>query len=823
MIHKVNFRLFYFSLLLYASQAIFAQDKSISGFVYDKTNGEALIGAAIYNTKEAIGTITNEQGYFSLRIPAELVLSISYLGYQSNEIKISTFKKDSIYRIGLVPKEKELSMVEVRSPPHYTFGITNISPIFMNSMPSISGKPDVMKILQYTPGIQGQGELSSVIMVRGGNPGENQYLLDNTPLTYVHHLGGFFSVFNPDMINNMLVYKGNFPATLGGKLSSYIEVSQKKGSNSFWQGNLSIGLSDLSFAIEGPLSKDMTFMFTGRKTLIELLSMLYTSLQRNDYTMAYGFHDINAKYSWQINDKNVFQFNVYQGDDYLSYWQTEEKLINSFGSYPAYQTEKMKNKISNTWGNVLLATKLQTNVSSRMMAHQSLSYTRYRTKELMKSKFQTTDTTLKSAFIYKSVVQDVSFNSDWTYKTSRYWDIKWGGKVSWLSHSPSQIVKNTEKPYLEGLKTTQNALDLVLYTDHIIKPLTWLNIRPGLRLNEYVLRDFSRFSIDPRLFVDFLLPSEQALNIGYSRLTQTSQMLFVPGPVMNNEIWFSSDKDIPVAFSNQYNIGWKGFFYKRMFETEIGFYYKTMDGLSAFKEGYLSVTGDPLWKDKISVGGKGKAYGLEFSLIKGIGRWTGMLSYTYARSFRQFNDINQGQEYVFEFDRPHTAALTVNWAVNAKWSLSLSWIYQTGLPYTPAIERMYVPNTDLYFDKDNYFNHQSEEIVYYEVLVYGEKNSARMKDYHRMDFGAQYNYTTKRGRRACWNFSIYNLYARKNPAFYFYNDAGHPSIGEKYNPRTYEDFKALALYQVYYLSLVPMISYKIWFDSNTEKKRKEKK
>ncbi|MEG2337255.1 MAG: TonB-dependent receptor, partial [Bacteroidales bacterium] len=510
--------------------------------------------------------------------------------------------------------------------------------------------------------------------------------------------------------------------------------------------------------------------------------------------------------------------NLYQGDDYLSYWKNEERN-NSFTA----QTEEFRNKILDIWGNFLLTAKLQTNLSSRLMAKHNLSYTRYRTKDLMSASIKTADSTMENTFIYKSSVQELSFYSDWNYRASRYWDLSWGGKFSWISHIPNEVVKNYEKPYLEGIKSLQNALDLTLYTDQIIKPLSWMDIRLGLRLNYYVLKEYSHFSFDPRASVSFFLPKEQALNIGYSRLTQTSQMLFVPGPVINNEIWFSSDQFIPIAYSNQYNVGWSGFFYKRMFEVEVSLYYKSMEGLSTFKEGYRSITGDPLWKDKISINGSGRSYGVEMSLSKTLGKWTGIATYSYARSFRKFADINQGKEFAFDFDRPHTATLSLNWAINTKWSLSCSWIYQTGLPYTPAVERIYVPNTDLKVERGGVLNEQTDPIEYYEVLVYGERNSARMKAYHRMDLGAQYSYTTKKGRRACWSFSIYNLYARKNPAFYFYNEVGHPSIGEIYNPRVSKEFKPLSQYQVYYLSLVPMISYKVWFDTKTEQERRKAK
>ena len=183
-----------------------------------------------------------------------------------------------------------------------------------NSYPALRrplSRPDIIKAAQQLPGIEAATEASSLMIVRGGNPGENLYMLDNVPLIYVNHLGGFMSVFNSEMINTMDIYKGGFPARYGGKLSSIVDLTAKKGDPTKLKGSLSAGLTDLAFAVEGPGGlKNSSFIVTGRKTLTEALLYIASQISKGqggqDYNMAYGFHDINAKYTWSPDAKNSF-------------------------------------------------------------------------------------------------------------------------------------------------------------------------------------------------------------------------------------------------------------------------------------------------------------------------------------------------------------------------------------------------------------------------------------------------------------------------------------------------------------------------------------
>lgn len=290
------------------------------------------------------------------------------------------------------------------------------------------------------------------------------------------------------------------------------------------------------------------------------------------------------------------------------------------------------------------------------------------------------------------------------------------------------------------------------------------------------------------------------------RVSQYSHLVFTTGDIMNNEVWIPANKQIPAAQSDQYTMGWNGSFANNMFSAEVNLYYKKMSNLSTYREGYSSLMGDENWRSKVESGGRGEAIGAEFLLKKNSGNLTGFLSYAVSNTTRKYPNINSGKEFLFEYNRLNVISLSATYKINEKFSFNLTWIYQSGLPYTPAIGRQYTPSLQL-DDIGNY---------YYETLIYGERNSARMRDYHRLDLGLSYSTLTKiRQNKAIWSFSVYNAYNRRNPVLYYYNST---KTGEIYNPETWKEFKPISLYQLSLFPIIPTLSYKVFFDGNTSKK-----
>jgi len=787
-----------FLFLMLTSPLIAQQKVRISGFVKDKVSGESLIGANIVEQGTGNGTMADYNGYFSIVIKPPSSLQISFLGYKSNLIKFE-IKNDTLFTVFLIPGEEQLSEVIVSAQRKTNFNVATINNKQMTQIPSLGGKPDVIKSLQLMPGISSQNEGSSLMLVRGGDPGQNLYLFDNVPIIYVNHLGGFMSVFNPDIINNIDVYKGGFPSRYGGKLSSVVDITQREGDNSGLKGSLGIGITDASFTVEGPLKiKNTSFIITGRKTLIDPLMAFVSSLSDgSNYIISYGFHDINGKVTWKPNEKKSISLNIYHGDDYLNYWSTGVKNTSE------------KYRLGNVWGNWLVSVRLNSLISSKLSTSNSISFTRYRLKEFMKYSLTGSADTVKFNSRYRSVVQDISYRSGLKYNASENWLIDFGLQTSFLRLIPNDT-------YMSNIDVQQsviinNSLETALYADNKITFLNNSSVIPGIRIVNHTAKDYTDFSFEPRMNLNIAVTKNNTLNASYMRVAQYSHLVFTTGSIMNNEVWIPAGKKIPAAKSDQYTLGWNTGIKENSYTVEMNMYYKKMYNLSTFREGYTSLIGDENWVSKVETRGKGESAGIEFQIRKNSGKWTGFAGYVHSKTTRQFPGINNGEKYIFDYNRPHSLSVNISHKLNEKISFNLVWIYQTGLPYTAAIGRQYLPSLEKDYNGDSY---------YYEALIYGERNGSRLKDYHRLDLGLNYTTLTKRGQnKAIWNFSVYNVYNRHNPVYYYYNT---DKTGEIYRPEWGAEFKPISLYQLSLFPIIPTLSYKVFFDGTSSKIIKQK-
>ncbi len=790
----------YFLLLIFLSTTfvnIVAQSR-VSGFVSDNKTGEKLVGSHVFFKNSGKVLLADNNGYFSFINTEDSLLQVTFVGYNTKTIGIDP-AKDTTLMVLLEPGN-EIEEVVVRAGLKQQFNMETLSTIEINSLPALSGKPDVMKAMQLLPGINAQTEGSSLILVRGGNPGENLYLFDNASILYVNHLGGLTSVFNPDMINTTKVYKGGFPSRYGGKLSSVFDITQQEGNTSKIKGALSLGVTDVSFSVDGPTKlKNSSFMVTGRKTMVDALMYGFTSLPfYEDYSFFYGFHDINGKFSWKPDLKNSLHLNFYQGDDYLRYWS------NPKGDYA--DNEDQTYKISNVWGNTMSSINWKHNNEKGLFVNSGVASSYYRLKESKKYSINSEDETVNSKEKYRASVAKTSVYSDWRYRLLQNWELNFGLQEELLFHNPNYFEYSTGEIF--NPEKNESYLNSSLYLENIIDFFLDSKARIGARTTLFSKDNYFLLKFEPRINIDFSIRNNQSINVSYMRVNQYGHLLFTQGEIMNNEVWVGADKDLPPSYSDQFSIGWNSILLKNV-QLEINAYYKTLRNLVTLQEGYTSIAGDKYWKNKIEGNGRGDAKGIEISLNKKSGVWTGFLNYTYSLANRQFNTVNNGETYTYDFERPHVATLNINRKLGEKWSMSAVWTYQTGLPYTPAIGRQY----------SAWFDASIEEDYSYETLIYGEKNSARMEAYHRMDVSAQYHKKTKRKQNnAVWTFSIYNIYNRRNPYYYYYNSNDSDLFLDQ------EEFGAspLNLYKMSIFPIIPSISYKVFFGSRETKSKKDK-
>ena len=773
-------------ICLFTSLFAQAQQTRITGFVSDANDGERIIGANVFLHDRSKGVATDQKGYFNLAVELPATLCVSCVGYEETCLKVD--HADQPLQIRLQPLTETLQSVDVsasRIERKTNFNTLTLNAKSIDQLPTLGSRPDIIKAAQQLPGIEAATEASSLMIVRGGNPGENLYLLDNVPLIYVNHLGGFMSVFNSEMINTMDIYKGGFPARFGGKLSSIVDLTTKKGDPSRLKGSLSAGLTDLAFAVESPGGlKNSSFIVTGRKTLTEALlyaaSQISQELGGQDYNMAYGFHDINAKYTWAPDAKNSFAFNVYEGDDYMRIWKNNEE-----------NGDIERNSIGNIWGNLLVSGQWNSAVSSRLFMANTLSFTQYRLKNNMKAylrnSIDTTDFFVKTS----SRVSDLSLRSDWKLFVGNAYTLEYGLQGSYLTYRPNHFTSSFSEASLPDISSV---LDNAFYLDNKLKLGSWFIGSIGLRLNSFVNSGYHHFAWEPRMNLSFGIGGS-TLNLTAMRVTQNAHLMMTPGSIMNNEVWIPADARIKPATSDQASVGWQRSFWQGHVDVEIDAYYKLLRDLATYREGYSTLLGDSDWRSKVETGGKGKSYGIEMMTRFNFNRLDGYVGYTWSHTTRQFDQINNGKEYVYEYDRPHSVNINVNYQLTERWSLSALWTYQTGLPYTPVIgvqtTPVITPEGDVDFEQTN---------------IYGERNSARMRDYHRLDLAAKFKTKTEKGRKAEWTFSIYNVYCRQNPFYYYYGDPkGDPLYWNQFPDEPQQ------LWQRCFFPIIPSFSYKVWF------------
>lgn len=761
----------------------------VSGLIKDASNGERLIGATVlYSGK---GTLTDNNGFFSLSLAKGDSITFSYVGYATEKIYVSG-RADTLLEINLLPGTL-LGQVEVKATRIPGNNVATLSPLEIQSLPSISGKPDVMRAMQLLPGIMTQSEGSSLLLVRGGNPGENMYLFDHVPLIYVNHLGGFMSVFNPEIINSLDLYKGAFPARYGGKLSSIVNITQREGNNSQFKGSYHLGLTDLSLTFEGPLSKNTSFIVTGRKTVFDLLMLTFSSLdQGNDAKAFYGFHDINAKVSWRPDTRNSFHFNIFQGDDYWNFMQKKKK------NFP-----DEKSKISYIWGNWMLSAGWKHIASPRLFVENNIAYTRYRNSERQRFSFGSDEGVVKRNSWFMSSVDMLTAVSAWKYLATDNWKLNFGLNSSYTTLLPA-FAKHSHQDFPIAFSKS-NTLENALYLENHFT-LPWqLELTAGIRGVHYMNGSFQDFKAEPRLVLQRNLAENHQVNLSYMHVNQYSHLLFAPGSLFSNEVWIPAGNHILPSKSNQYTLGWAGSFAEGNYLSEANLYYKTLTDLATYKEGFVNLKGDANWQSKVESGGKGEAWGAEFMLRKTKGTVTGFVSYIWSRAIRIFPEINKGLAFPFDFDRPHSISLSVSHHFNKRTSLHASWVYQTGLPYTPVMGRQLIPSLD--YDEDG-------RPLMYEAYIYGQRNSSRMKDYHRLDISYTINRYSADKLYATWTLGLYNAYNRKNPVYYYFNTS---ATGEIINPESSGTaYKPFALYQLSLFPIIPNVSYKYYFNQKAK-------
>lgn len=758
MLKYLGVSLLFFVLI---SQTLPAQEKfTLSGTITDSRSNETLIGVNVIIPKIQSGTVTNEYGFYSITLPKGTYdIQISYLGFKtiSETINLSEdFTKnyqliESAETLDEIVIKEDVEKLNIKKPQ---MSVNSLSIKTIKNMPVVLGEVDVIKSITLLPGVTNAGEGSSGFNVRGGAADQNLILLDEATIFNSSHLFGFFSVFNPDAIKDLKLYKGGIPAKYGGRVSSVLDIYQKEGNSSEFHMNGGIGLISSRLLAEGPLKKDKgSFLFGGRSSYAHLFLPLF------DLDNVAYFYDLNTKLSYRINDNNSVFLSGYFGRDVF----------------------EIQDSFENTYGNAVVNFRWNHLFSDKLFSNLSLIYSDYYYG--LKLNFV--------EFDWESGIRNFNLKYDFKHYISNNFKLEYGLNSIYYKFNPGEINPTTETSGINPFKLINKyAFENAIYADVEHKLNNKLSVSYGARLSTFhrlgqeelnvyennnpvvfneeigiyekanpirtekfdrndIIESF--FNIEPRLTVAYQLNDNSSIKASYNRMSQYLHLLSNTSSPTPLDVWTPSGKYVNPQLLDQVALGYFKTFKDNEFSLEIESFYKTVKNRIDYIDGANLIANDAI--EQVILNGKARAYGMEVLFRKNEGNFTGWLAYTLSKSEQKTpgrtpteTGINNGEWYNTPFDKTHDISLTANYKLSEKWSLSTNFIFQTGQPVT-------FPNGQ----------YEYNGIV---IPSYESRNSSRLPSYHRLDFSAIYNPnpSSKKQFKGEWVFGIYNAYNRRNAA-----------------------------------------------------------
>ncbi|WP_340110766.1 carboxypeptidase-like regulatory domain-containing protein [Maribellus mangrovi] len=734
----------------------------VSGVVLDGKTGDPLPGAVIYEPKLEKGASTNSSGKFTLELPAgEHILQISYMGFQEYEQKIRIIESGEA-EFDLFEESHNLEEVTVVAD-EFNSSRTQTSLVQMTAkeiknLPLLMGERDIIKSITMMPGITTVGELSSGFNVRGGNSDQNLILMDGSPVFNSTHLFGFLSMINPDLVEDLRVFKGGLPARYGERVSSVMEVDMKNGDSDILRVYGGIGTINSRVALDGPLTKDkkLTMAAGGRLSYTDWLLDLVPDPVVSESTT--NFYDVSGKLMYKFDNHNYLRFMAYVSNDEFS---TSAQSINEYG-------------------NTLMSLQSRNKFSEKLFGEFNFSHSAYH--------FRLTDLANGKDYEAYYLNNNIQYNA---LKYNLIWhphpqhNFQSGFNLIRYVNDPGEISPYADTTVVVPQKIDQEkAFEGALYAGDEFNILPGLTLNAGLRFSLFALQgpttvllydeslpkspetviDTKRFGenetvksyagLEPRISMNYETQTGYSLKLSYQRTRQYINQISNSAVISPAEIWKTSDYHLEPLINDQITAGVTN----NMLFTGIDFtveaYYKQLQNLIEYKNGAQIIMNEHLETDLIPA--DGYSYGLELSFNKKEGRLTGWLNYTFSRTMRktmgEFDEeqINHGEYYPSIYDKPHDLSVVATYNISRRWRISGNFVFISGRPVT-------LPEMT--------YRYSGETLVYY-----SDRNKYRMPPYHRLDLSITFDENLRRRRmwKGSWTLSIYNVYGRNNPYSVYY-------------------------------------------------------
>lgn len=745
-------------VFLLSIQSLVAQQQSytISGSIQDAETGEDLPGATLsLQNKSGVGVSSNAYGFYSLELQeGTYVLLYTYVGFKTQSISLN-LNVNTVLNIELEPMATQLFEVEVtaeledKNVRANEMTVASVSIKEIESIPVLFGEKDVFKTLQLMPGVKPAGEGSSGFYVRGGSSDQNLILLDEAPVYNASHMMGFFSIFNPDALRDIKLYKGSMGAEYGGRLSSVLDIKMKEGNAKRLSVNGGIGLISSRLTVESPIVKNKgSFIVSGRRTYADLFTIFSSNEALQDAQLY--FYDFNAKGNLRLGDKDRLFVSGYFGRDKFGFDE-------HFGF---------------NWGNITATTRWNHIFNPKLFSNTSVIYSKY--------SYQILAGPSDSRIEIGSHIIDYNLKHDYQFYHNDHSSWKFGLNIIHHTMNPGDL-NSAENEVFNSLNVEKRyALEASVYLSNERKISPTLRLNYGLRFSNFTqlgpgnIYTFDSYGeviqtdvydkweqvvnyngIEPRINGTWLINSISSFKAFYSYTNQYMHLLSNSSSDSPTDIWLPSSNNVKPSTSGQFGMGYYRNFKQNTYEFSVEAYYKDMQDLIDYKID-AQVTLNPLVEGDL-VFGAGRAYGLELFFKKRKGKLTGWLGYTLSRTERRFEEINTNNWYPSKQDRKHDFAIVAMYQLSPHVQLSGIWVYYTGNAVTYPEGKYTIGGQD--------------------ILLYSDRNAYRMPDYHRLDFGLSLKnkeyesvldpetgdiIKQKKRFRSSWSFSVYNAYNREN-------------------------------------------------------------
>ena len=802
-----NKGLLFILFFLFQLSSLWAQTRdgriTVSGHITDRLSGETLIGAGVVlegGTGAVAGAVTNPYGFYTLTLPRGTArLHYSYVGYEGVVLELD-LQRDTVINTALSPAEiREATVVASRDAGIEStyLGAVDVPLAQIRNTPVLFGEADVLKAIQMMPGVQGGNEGFTGIYVRGGGPDENLFLLDGVPVYNVDHMFGLFSVFQPEAVKKVTLYKGSFPARYGGRVSGILDVRTNDGNMKETHGSVGIGVISDKLHLEGPIIKDrLSYSVSARGTHTLLYSpVIKLALPKGKYGNYY-FYDTSAKLTWRISDRDRLFAGFYKGRDKFVFRESDSYDAPEISGGTEYRYTT-RDGINMNWGNTVASLRWNHIFGPRLFSNATAAFNTYSMKmgfsSLEKGVSEGIPYTYKFDVDYISGIRDWSAKYDFDFTPVPDHLIKFGTEYIFHTFRPENLstieMENGEKTVGVPIKLFDNkdyyGHDLSVYAEDDWKIGDRLTFNPGVHLTLFMTKGRAYASVQPRVNARYALDSGLSFKAGYSRMSQYVHLLSSAQISLPIDLWVPITKEIKPVVSDQYSAG---AYYGGLkgWEFSLEGYWKSMRNILEYKDGTILIASTGGWEEKVEMG-TGRAFGMEVFIQKTAGRLTGWLGYTLARTDRQFKDgsINGGKRFPYKYDRRHDLGISLNWEASRKVDFNLTWSFATGGATTLPLRRSVLVYPTGRIDEFDYVS---------------ARNNYRLPPSHRLNVGMNVHRYHRKGE-GLWNFGVYNVYNAMNPNFVFLTSE---TVRE---PGSAEYKYEVKLKKITVLPIIPSISY----------------